>query len=254
VKDSSRFAEMGGHAFVYWKDSMHLVKRQESPSGSTVPVSAPTEEAATSMVWAVSDPEDDLFEQIVPEEIANDKERFFNLGGHHLVRWHRSLHMVQKVERPQNLGPCGGDYEAPCEVSMTGGDIPSWSDEIIFRYEKRPLGDGAPLLTRPTLMALFSCTILLVVASAAMFRRLPRRSAERSQEFEREHYPGSPLRYARLEAGGTSPQPHTLLFNPDASPEVTMEDTLEDTIETSPARLRPSAFRAHRDRKEKALM
>merc|ERR1712203_990388 len=110
------------------------------------------------------------------------------------------------------------------------------------RYEERSLGAGAPLLTRPALVALFSCMILLVVASAAMIRRLPRRPAERSQEFEREYYPGSPMKYSRLEAGGASPGPQSVLFHQGESP-VATEDTIEDHIETSPARLRPSAFR-----------
>merc|ERR1712226_440087 len=112
---------------------------------------------------------------------------------------------------------------------------------LMARYEERPLGAGVPIIARPTLVALFSCVILVAVASAALFRRLPRRPAERPQEFERACYPGSPspMKYARLEAGGASPGPQSVLFHHDASPVSTLEDTIEDTMGTPSRPLQP---------------
>lgn len=235
VEDSSRFTEIEGHALVYWKDSLHRVARQKINTAGGLASAAAIVEEAPQTVWVVSDPEDSLFEQVIPEDFASDSERMFRLQGHHLVRWKGAMHLVKQVGRPADLANCGGDSGVPCKVRMN--EASSWSSMILARYDSRPFSSTASRLPSRAALTLLSCTLALLAISAVVLRRRRMRPAERPQEFTRATLVGSPMKYSRLEAGSASPLPRSHLQQVEEEP-TSLTGLMEDTIETSPARLR----------------
>lgn len=259
VKDSTRFAEMEHHAFVYWRGSLRRVERQrtgaslEELSEKAVETPEAQDQDRRPMVWVVSDPEDDLFEQVLPEEIAKDSNRLISMAGHHLARWQNSMHMVEQVERPDGLLNCGGHGEAPCKIRMNK-DVSSWAEMIVGRSEERSDSStttkwlpgatmGLPLLS--------AMAVLFIVLAGVLRRRLWH--PERHQEFIRAPsgaasstgFAGSPMRYSRLEAGNMSPPPRSALN--ESFQESSPLGVVDDSLEISP-RKRPAASRMQRNR------
>jgi len=200
------------------------------------------------MVWVVSDPEDDLFEQVVPEEITKDKERLFELAGNHLVRWKNSMHLVQQVARPNNMVGCGGEGQVLCTVRMSK-DIPSFVSGLIARNEDQPLS-GSTAAWLPS-----ACVLLLFSGAAGLATVFRRRSQgpQAQQEFTRlpggstgeALVAGSPMRYSRLEAGFTSPMPRST--HNEFSEAMSPVPPADEDFFVSP-RKRPAASRLHRER------
>lgn len=257
----------GEHAGDAIISNMHIVAAEEMNVGEAVAdaVASPTPNEVemtsswqtilgtkpSAFVWVVSDPEDELFEQVVPEEISKDGERLFRVGDNHLVRWKRAMHLVRRVERPINLTSCGPGLEVPCKIHLSR-DVPSWSEMFVRRYDDRPLsGSMVERFSGPGgVLKILCCALVLGVALAVVLRRV-RRPAKFPQEFMRAPASmqgfmasyTSPMKYSRLEAGGFSPMQRDL-----AQQASSPLGTMESVIETSPARLRTSALRLQRER------
>lgn len=57
---------------------------------------APTEHVGAHDVWVVSDPQDTLYKQVVPEEVVSDRKRFVFLGDHGVAEFKSSAHFASK--------------------------------------------------------------------------------------------------------------------------------------------------------------
>jgi hypothetical protein len=112
---------------------------RSAPAPSKVkssPGSASSHLTEGSKVWVVSDPEDALFERVVPEHLTKDNDSMIvRQGGHGIVRWQKALHAVDRVTVSAKDTDCGDARSPkPCKVSLRSHS-PSWAGMIVRRSE-----------------------------------------------------------------------------------------------------------------------
>lgn len=158
VNDPTRFVRQGTRGFVSWKGTSHLVEQRERAAKSD------------KSVWVISDPNDALAGQTVPDEIISDEQRFVRMGGRGLVRWKGVSHLVELRDPKQVNG-------AP------------WADVIMKKYKASRFGGRAAYWSPPS--ALSNVAALVVVASlAALVVVGVRRARRQIVEWRGENFSG----------------------------------------------------------------
>jgi len=127
LRDPDHFMRDGDHGFVEWQHATHLVQqRSEAEHSDQIPV-------GSGFVWVVSDQNDKLFGQVVPNDIIEDSKRFVQNGDRGFVEWQHATHLVQRRKRSE-IG-CGSTGGSPCKVSNADTQ-PSWADLLSGKSEE----------------------------------------------------------------------------------------------------------------------